>query len=249
MIFTMKKTTNIPLKAEDTSVFILAAGRGERMRPLTDTLPKPLLCVDGKSLLEHHLLRLKNQGFKNIVINIDHLGDKIIDLLGDGHQLGLNIRYSDERSTGALETAGGILKVLPKLESEAFIVINGDVWSNFDYTKLLSSSQQLATIVLVENPAHHKAGDFSVSPYKNEMLNATTPIVSEKTYTYSGIGFYRKALFDNLPTGKHKLAPLLHNAIAMEQLGALLFEGEWFDIGTPERLDEINRIVQERHKT
>ena len=232
---------------ENTSVFILAAGRGERMRPLTDTLPKPLLQVNGKNLLEHHLERLKIQGFKNIVINIDHLGEKVVDSIGNGDKFGLNIRYSDERPTGALETAGGIHKALPLLESEAFIVINGDVWSGFDYTKLLMVSQKLAMIVLVENPTHNPNGDFSAQLDEHHQLTAMAPKPSERTYTFSGIGLYQKALFKQLSTGKQKLAPLLYSAAKADQLGALFCEEEWFDIGTPERLDEINQLLQKNN--
>ena len=234
------------LHAANTSVFILAAGRGERMRPLTDSLPKPLLQVNGKSLLEYHLERLKNQGFRNIVINIDHFGEKIIEAIGNGNQFGLNIHYSDERSTGALETAGGIHRALPLFDSDTIIVINGDIWSDFDYTKLLPLSTQLATLVLVENPAHNTNGDFSICAKTDGQCNATTPKSDEKTYTYSGIGLYKKALFNDLTAGKSKLAPLLYNAAEENQLGAIIHEGDWFDIGTPERLEEINCLVQKR---
>lgn len=239
MINSLTKTKNI-------SVLILAAGRGERMRPLTDSLPKPLLHVDGKSLLEHHLEKLKANGFKNIVINIDHFGSKITDLLGDGQQLGLNIKYSDERSTGALETAGGIQQALPLLKSESFLVINGDVWSNFDFSKILSQPLRLGTIVLVKNPDHNASGDFAVSPAINGSLNAKAPIKNETTYTFSGIGYYKKVLFDELPKGKNKLAPILFKAAESEQLGALISNDEWFDIGTPQRLEEINELLLKR---
>lgn len=238
--------TSISQIAENTSVFILAAGRGERMRPLTDALPKPLLTVNGQSLLEHHLKRLKNFGFKNIVINIDHLGEKIINAMGDGQHLGLNICYSDEQATGALETAGGIHKALSLLKSNSFIVINGDVWCNFDYTQLLSCTQKLATIVLVENPAHNPAGDFSLNSNENSWSDAVAARKGEKSFTYSGIGIYQKKLFNNLNTGKHRLAPLLYQAAETKQLGAIICKEEWFDIGTPERLEKINRLVQHR---
>lgn len=235
-------------QARNTSVFILAAGRGERMRPLTDTLPKPMLHVDGKSLLEHHLEKLAIQGFKDVVINVDYLADNIISEFNDGKRFGLKIRYSDERPTGALETAGGIIKALPLLKSNTFIVINSDIWTNFHYANLLSSTQKLATIVLVKNPLHNSKGDFSTSLHQDKTLNATVPRKNVNTYTYSGIGLYKKQLFHGLAKEKNKLAPLLYKTAEKEQLGALLCDEEWFDIGTPQRLKEINTLIKDRKK-
>ncbi|MDP2751258.1 MAG: nucleotidyltransferase family protein [Rhodocyclaceae bacterium] len=210
---------------------ILAAGRGERMRPLTDHTPKPLLPVAGKPLIVWHLERLARAGFHEIVINYAHLGEQIVALLDEGRAWGVSIRYSAE-PTGALETAGGIRHALPLLGDEPFLVINGDIWCDFDLTKLpLLPPQDLAHLVLVPNPPHHPEGDFIFA--------------DQEKLTFSGIGLYRPALFAELECNQSaKLAPLLHRAMNENRLSCERFDGRWFDVGTPERLMEIDSKVR-----
>jgi len=206
---------------------ILSAGLGTRMRPLTDHTPKPLLEVGGKPLIVWHIERLKDAGFKNIVINVAYLGYKIMDYLGDGSRYGVNISYSDEQIEGGLETAGGIIKALPLL-SDTFLVINGDIWTDFTYNNNFKLQQNiLAHLILIDNPPHNKNGDFN--------LNKT-----EKKYTFSGIGYYSKEMFKNLKYGKQKLAPLLFKAIEDNKLTTEYYSGEWHDIGTPQRLEDLD---------
>jgi len=223
-----------------TSVFILAAGRGERMRPLTDTTPKPLLEVDGKSLIVYHLERLSKLGFKDIVINIDHLGQQIIDKLGSGKELGLNIQYSDERKTGALETAGGIQKALGLIKHPNFLCLNADVWTDFNFLDLIKLPTP--SITLVENPEHNLNGDFTFNS-KNSLAKKIGNSTVEKTFTFSGIGYYQTKDFLNLPSGKTKLAPVLFEWADESKLAAIIHEGEWLDIGTPQRLENLNQSI------
>ncbi len=211
---------------------ILAAGRGERMRPLSDTLPKPLLHVQGKPLIIHHIERLSRNGFKEIVINIAHLGHLIPKLLGNGAQWNVALEYSDERAEGALESAGGICKALPLLGSE-FLVVNGDIWCDYAFDANYRLKQYLAHLLLVPNPPHNLNGDFALSQ----------GVLSNKAnlqYTFSGIGYYRAELFKDLPCGKAALAPLLREAIANRRVSGMLYHGVWHDIGTPERLQAVN---------
>lgn len=212
---------------------ILAAGRGERMRPLTDKTPKPLLQAGGKPIIQHTIEQLVSAGFNEIVINIAHLGKQIKDTLGTGHQLGASIVYSDEGDTG-LETAGGIINALPLLGEMPFLVVNGDIANDYDYTKLHSKEIDLAHLVLIPNPEHHPEGDFHLSE------NGHTHVEGQPTLTYSGIGLYDPRLFDNTAHGKTKLAPLLRKAMAQNRVTGEQFNGFWMDIGTPERLNELN---------
>jgi len=208
---------------------ILAAGRGERLRPLTDTTPKPLLQVDGKALIEYHLEALVRAGFDEVVINLSWLGEQIRDRLGDGTAYGLSIEYSEEPT--ALETAGGIVQALPLL-GERFVVVNADIFTDYDFTRL-RTIDSLAHLVLVDNPDHHARGDFS--------LQGTTVGNDEKgRHTFSGISLYHRDFFTELPTGKQALAPLLRAAIAKGQVSGELFQGKWIDIGTAERLQALN---------
>jgi MurNAc alpha-1-phosphate uridylyltransferase len=218
---------------------ILAAGRGERMRPLTDSVPKPLLEVGGKPLIAWHLERLARAGIDDVVINHAHLGHQIETTLGDGSLFGLRIFYSPE-PPGALETAGGIVQALPLLGDAPFLVVNGDIWCDYEFRSvqataaMLTRQDLLAHLVLVSNPSHHAAGDFSLADGR-----VTAP--GELTFTFSGIGVYRPALFDGLERGgRAKLAPLLYKAIAARTLGGELFHGRWTDVGTPQRLAELN---------
>lgn len=213
---------------------ILCAGRGERMRPLTDTLPKPLLEVRGKPLLVWHLQRLAKCGFKDVVINIAHLGFKIPEVIGDGSRFGLNITYSDEQDTGALESAGGIIKALPLLGDETFLVLNGDIFCDYDFDADFDLKGKSAHLILVENPEHNPDGDFGLEG--DLVLNE-----ADEKYTFSGIGYYSPKLFSALECKKSALAPLLRVAIAKNEVSGELFNKIWHDVGTPQRLEDINR--------
>jgi MurNAc alpha-1-phosphate uridylyltransferase len=225
--------------------FLLAAGRGERMRPLTDELPKPLLTIKNKSLLAWHLEALSAVGVRDVVINHAWLGKKIEDALGNGSQFGLNISYSPE--TSALETAGGIRKALPLLKpSDYFLVINGDVFSpNLPIEKLLDLASELrsmpnkplAHLLMVPNPTQHPKGDFYI---KGSQV-ANEPLDGAEKLTFSGIGLYHRDLFKDLeldvPT---KLAPILREAMAKNKVSGEKYTGPWHDVGTPQRLQELN---------
>ena len=220
-------------------VMILAAGQGTRMRPLTDKTPKPLLKVGGIPLIVWHIERLAHDGFTNIIINIAHLGYQIPEALGDGSQWDVNITYSDEQEEGALESAGGIVKALPLLGDDPFAVVNGDVWTDYDFQdhrKLADGI--LAHLVLVPNPEHNPEGDFALEDNK---------IVDAKQYTFSGIGYYSPKLFEGISYGKSALAPLLRAAMKEGKVTGELYEGEWLDIGTPERLELLNAQLMNRY--
>jgi MurNAc alpha-1-phosphate uridylyltransferase len=211
---------------------ILAAGRGERMRPLTDHTPKPLLRVGDESLIEHGIRRLQAAGYHELVINLGHLGHQIETALGDGSRLGVRIRYSPE-PPGALETAGGIREALEWLGEEPFLVVNADLWCDHPLTPPRMADKTLAHLVLVENPAHNPDGDFGLDAGRVTMEPG-------QRYTFSGIGWYRPALFAELPRGRRPLAPLLREAIAGRRVTGELYRGVWIDVGTPERLRELN---------
>ncbi|EHQ52359.1 nucleotidyl transferase [Ectothiorhodospira sp. PHS-1] len=210
---------------------ILAAGRGERMRPLTDHTPKPLLAVGGRPLIEHHLLRLEAAGYRDIVINLAHLGEQIRTRLGDGSGWGLRIRYSLEQT--ALETGGGIFQALPLLGEDPFLVINGDVWSDHPLTPPVLAADDLAHLILVDNPPHHPEGDF---PLRNGRIPAT----GEPRFTFAGIGWYRPALFADCRPGRFPLAPLLRAAMVHGRVGGERHAGLWYDVGTVERLRALD---------
>ena len=216
---------------------ILAAGRGERMRPLTDHTPKPLLKAAGKPLIEYTIEALVAAGISDIVINLAHLGEKIQRYLEDGSRYQANIVYSSEGKTG-LETAGGIKKALPLLGNKPFIVVNGDISCDFPLQRLVNHDCDLAHLVLVNNPAHHTLGDFTLDPQ-----SIASPEGCPK-YTYSGIGLYHPDLFAELAQGKSApLAPLLKSAMQAKRITAERHQGFWMDIGTPERLDELNTLM------
>jgi len=215
---------------------ILAAGRGERMRPLTDSTPKPLLQAGKKPIIQRTIEQLVSSGHTEIVINIAHLGHKIIETLGSGNQLGASITYSDE-GENALETAGGIINALPILGKEPFLLVNGDIASNYDFSQLHNKSFNLAHLVLIPNPAHHPEGDFHLTP------SGVTTVDGNPTLTYSGIGLFNPVLFSDTPAGKVKLAPLLRNAMAQKKVTGEEFNGFWLDIGTPERLIEFDNYL------
>lgn len=212
---------------------ILAAGRGERMRPLTDTTPKPLLEVGGKALVVHHIERLKQGGFEEIVINVAHLGDKIINALGDGSRWGVKIFYSDEQEVGGLETLGGIVNAMPLLGDASFLVVNADIYTDYAFDAMFDLGEKLGHLILVPNPPQHQSGDFGLEGA--EVCNS-----ADKLYTFSGIAYYNPKLFTDLQPQKAPLAPLLREKIAQKLISGELFSGVWHDIGTPQRLKEIN---------
>lgn len=218
---------------------ILAAGKGERMRPLTLRTPKPLLPVAGIPLIEYHLQALAKAGVEEVVINHAWLGQQIEDALGDGSRFGVGIRYSAEGEP--LETAGGILKALPLLGSEPFVLVNGDVFTDYDFNTLRAPLKGLAHLVLVDNPEHHPDGDFAL--YEGEVR---VQAHGQLRLTYSGIAVLHPQLFDGCPPGPHKLAPLYRDAMALGQVSGEHFQGLWVDVGTHERLAEAERLLKER---
>ena len=209
---------------------ILAAGRGERLRPLTDTTPKPLLEAAGKPLIVYHLEALVRAGFSGIVVNLSWLGEQIRDRLGDGASFGLDIEYSEEPS--ALETAGGIVQALPLL-GERFAVVNADIYTDYDFARL-REVDSLAHLVLVDNPDHNAAGDFCLH-------GATVGNDEAGRHTFSGIAAYHRDFFAGLEAGKRALAPLLRDAADRGAVSGELYHGTWIDIGTAERLQSIQR--------
>jgi MurNAc alpha-1-phosphate uridylyltransferase len=214
---------------------LLAAGRGERMRPLTDHTPKPLLRVGGQTLIGHHIEALARAGIRELVVNHAHLGAQLIATLGDGSDYGVHIDYSAE-PPGALETGGGIFNALPLLGEAPFVVVNADIWTDYDFTALPRQPESLAHLVLVDNPAHHPQGDFAL---ENGRVRTDGPA----RLTFSGIGVYRPALFSGSTPGPFPLAPLLRRAMTAGQVSGERYAGAWFDIGTPERLAAVNHRV------
>jgi len=214
---------------------LLAAGRGERMRPLTDTTPKPLLRIGGQMLIEHQIHALARAGFTQLVINHAWLGAQIERALGDGAVYGVRIEYSPEGATG-LETGGGIYHALPLLGAEPFLVVNADLWTDYDFTTLPADPDGLAHLVMVDNPPHHPQGDFALLEGR---LAQHGPLL----LTFSGIGVYRPELFDGCRRGAFPLAPLLRAAMDRAQVSGEYYSGRWFDIGTPERLAEVNETL------
>jgi MurNAc alpha-1-phosphate uridylyltransferase len=213
---------------------ILAAGRGERMRPLTDHTPKPLLTAGGRPLIVHHLERLAAAGITRVVINHAHLGEQIEAALGDGARFGLAIRYSPEGR--ALETGGGIFRALPLLGDDPFLVVNGDVWSDLDFARLRLPEGRLAHLVLVDNPEHHPRGDF-------RLAGGEVRDDGEPRLTFSGIGVYSPALFEGCRDGAFPLAPLLRAAMARGLVSGEHHRGRWLDIGTPARLQALDQLL------
>ncbi|MDT8364584.1 MAG: nucleotidyltransferase family protein [Nitrosomonas sp.] len=232
---------------------LLAAGRGTRMRPLTDNLPKPLLHAGGKMLIEYHLEKLASAGFDDIVINHAYLGGMIESALGDGSRYGVSIHYSAEQ--GGLETAGGIANALPLLTDTAhnrpFIVVNADIFCQIDFAGLQpmlaqmnsSSNTILAHLILVDNPAHHSEGDFWFNPQSGRLIQSSD--TGYPKLTFSGIGAYHPALFRDIAPGKsQKLAPLLRQEMICGKVSGRYFSGTWMDIGTPERLRELDTMLK-----
>lgn len=215
---------------------ILAAGRGERMRELTLSTPKPLLSVAGKPLIEHHLQRLARAGVTEIVINTSWLGEQIRDVLGDGSRLGVSLRFTIEPER--LDSGGGIFNALPLLGDAPFLLVNGDVWTDIDLATLtLQRETDLAMLVMVDNPEHHPRGDF--------VLDAEGRVHAEgqPRLTYSGIAVLSPRLFEGCQHGIFPLAPLLRDAMQKGEAGGRYHGGQWLDVGTPERLAEAGRLA------
>ncbi len=215
---------------------ILAAGWGERMRPLTDHTPKPLLRVAGRSLIERQIEHLRAAGFRELVINTSWLGEQIEQALGDGSARGMRIQYS--REAQPLETAGGIVQALPLLGDEPFVVVNGDIFSDYDPGRLPRVPDGLAHLVLVDNPGHNARGDFGLDTRGRIDENAATRL------TFAGMGVYRPELFTGLATGERKLAPLLQAAARRGEVTAERHAGTWLDVGTPERLKQLDQQLR-----
>ncbi|MHA6137046.1 N-acetylmuramate alpha-1-phosphate uridylyltransferase MurU [Pseudomonas mohnii] len=218
---------------------ILAAGKGERMRPLTLTTPKPLVRAGGVPLIEYHLRALAAAGFDEIVINHAWLGRQIEDYLGDGSRYGVHIQYSPEGEP--LETGGGIFRALPLLGDEAFVVVNGDIWTDYDFSVLHQPIVGLAHLVLANNPDHHPAGDFQLI---DGQVRDAQPDVA--TLTYSGIAVLHPQLFEGCSAGAFKLAPLLRSAMANGQVSGERLNGQWVDVGTHERLAQVETLIEAR---
>lgn len=220
---------------------ILAAGFGKRMRPLTDHCPKPLLKVNDKALIEYHIEELAAAGFNELVINHAYLGEQIEHYLGDGSRYGVNINYSPE--TEPLETAGGIAKALPLLGDEPFLVVNGDVWIDYDFKQLILNDVKLGHLVLVSNPEHNPTGDFVLAANSIAMKTA-----NETAFTFAGLSVLHPQLFKNAEgkdlSGKIKLLDVLLPAIQDGLISGELFNGDWVDVGTPERLQALDERIR-----
>ena len=218
---------------------ILAAGRGERMRPLTDNTPKPLLRVGGQALIEYHLYALAKAGVQDVVINYSWLGEKLVNALGKGDRYNINIQYSAEPGQ-PLETAGGIIQALPLLGDDPFIVVNGDIWTDYNFATLPESLTSDAYLVLVKNPQHHPKGDFAID--ENHYL------LDRPEYTFSGISVFTPRFFTMLDRRVVPLAPLLRAAIVKKKIKGELYTGQWWDVGTPERLIELDQYIKSEKK-
>ena len=217
-------------------VMILAAGRGERMRPLTDAQPKPLLSVGGKPLIVHHIEKLVRAGVRELVINHAWLGDKLEAALGDGSAYGVRIRWSAEEP-GGLETAGGIRQALPLLGDDPFLVVNGDIWLDCDYAQFVQQplGTDLAHLWLVDNPPQHPQGDFCLQQGR---------VLDRPGLTFSGVALYQPTAFADVPCGKVPLRPWFQRWIAAGRVGGSHLQADWRDIGTPQRLTELDNQLQ-----
>ena len=218
---------------------IFAAGLGERMRPLTDRTPKPLLSVGGKPLIVWHLEKLAAAGVNYVVINTSHLAEQFPDTLGDGARWGLRIRYAYE-GPAPLETGGGMLNALPLLGPEPFIAVSADIYSDYDYAQLPRQPEGLAHLVMVANPAWHAGGDFVLRE------GALGEDGEGERLTFGNIGVYRPELVRDQPPGRFKLLPMYQHAMQLKQLGGERYDGDWHNVGTPQQLDELDQILQQR---
>ncbi len=212
---------------------ILAAGRGERLRPLTDEIPKALVEVNGQSLLERHLETVRDAGIRMVVINLGWLGEKIVERVGSGKRYGLEVIYSPE-GNNVLETGGGIHKALPMLGDEPFLVVNADIVTNMPIPNIEMAADHLGHLVMVPTPAYRDYGDF-------ELRDGLVRNDKAATLTFSGVAIYRRELFDGCEAGRFPLAPILREAADAGRLSGALYEGMWADAGTPERLAAIRQ--------
>jgi MurNAc alpha-1-phosphate uridylyltransferase len=212
---------------------ILAAGRGERLRPLTDRVPKPLVEINGKPLIEYHLENLAGAGFSRVVINQGHLGEQLPRTLGDGSRWGIRIHWSDEQPE-ALETGGGIFQALPHLGAAPFLVVNGDLWTDFPFARLRAVKCDWAHLVMVSNPPHNPNGDFALT-------GARIRLEGQNRLTFSGIGVYNPRLFDGCSAGKFSVVPLLRSAMEQHLVTGEIHTGSWDDIGTLDRLEAVRQ--------
>jgi MurNAc alpha-1-phosphate uridylyltransferase len=211
---------------------LLAAGRGERLRPITDALPKPLVQVRGRSLIAWHLSALARAGIREVVINTSWLAERLRAALGDGREFGVQITWSDEGPV-PLETGGGIFRALPQLGPGPFLVVNADIWTDIDFGRLRLAPGSQAHLVLIPNPAHHPRGDFG--------LEGDRVVIRETDrLTYSGVGVYRSEFFAGCTAGRFPLLPLLNRAIAADQVRGDVQRGQWCDVGTAERLASLS---------
>lgn len=238
---------------------IFSAGRGERMRPLSDATPKPLLRAGDKRLIEWHLQRLAAADVREIVINVSHLAAQFPDALGDGSRYGVHIDYSRE-GAAPLESGGGMLHALSLLSSAPFIAVNGDNWTDFDFATLPREPEGVAHLVLVDNPAQHPQGDFGIADDGRLLPFADSP-GAQRALTFAGIGVYRQELLDDwrgaigdAPGARENpprfsIVPLLRAAIAQDRIGWRQHHGAWFDIGTPQRLQELDARLRETHRS
>jgi N-acetyl-alpha-D-muramate 1-phosphate uridylyltransferase len=218
---------------------ILAAGRGERMRPLTDTTPKPLLEVHGKPLIVHHIEKLAAAGVNYMVINTSHLADQFPDALGDGSRWGVRLRYSYE-GPAPLETGGGMLNALPLLGSEPFIVVSADIWSDIDYAALPLQPEGVAHLVMVPNPDFHPRGDFALKD--GRLYDSEAPADAERL-TFGNVGVYRPEIVAGEAAGTFKLAPMYRRAMAQGRLSGERFDGFWRNVGNPAQLEQLRAEV------
>jgi len=214
---------------------ILAAGRGERLRPLTDSIPKPLVEVGGRPLIEYHLEALSQSGFREIVINQGHLGEQLPAALGDGGRWGVHIHWSVE-PPAALETGGGIFQALPFLGAGPFLVVNGDLWTDYPFARLRAVKCDWAHLVMVPNPGHNTAGDFALHGAR---LREDGPA----RQTFSGIAVYHPRLFNGCRPGRFSVVPLLRAAIRDQIVTGELYQGQWDDVGTAERLEALRQQI------
>ena len=211
---------------------LLAAGRGERLRPLTDTLPKPLMEVGGRALIVWHLAALARAGIREVIINLSWLGTRLRAALGDGRDFGVSINWRDEGPI-PLETGGGIFRALPLLGPEPFLVVNADIWTDIDFGRLRLPQEAHAHLVLIANPAHHPRGDFGL--VGKRVINSES-----ERFTYSGVGVYSPEFFAGCSAGRFPLLPLLNRAIAASRLSGEVHPGQWCDVGTAERLASLS---------
>ena len=218
--------------AKRTLAVVMAGGMGERLRPLTDTLPKPLVAVGGRPLISWHLAALARAGVREVIINLSWLGERLRATLGDGREFGVTIRYSEEGPV-PLETGGGILRALPLLGPEPFLVVSGDVWTDIDFARLHLEPDALAHLVLIPNPPHHPRGDFGL---EGDLIVSA----AHARFTYANVGLYRPEFFAGCTAERFPLIEPLNRAIAARRVRGELHHGQWCDVGTPERLAALN---------